>query len=148
MKLTRARCGAQNGPSPRAEQCSVWLKWNLDTLSRNSACRTRFFQVQAIKTGRILIIYRQTGDLLSVSSKGTAAAKWRMKISRQFGTNCRYWLKHLQWLCFSTVQWMTSRPHFSDAGASLTEKSPLQKSAIAFCQNVSESEWLGERKCC
>ena len=33
------------------------------------------FLVQAIKTGHIWIIYRQTGDMLSVSSKGTAAAK-------------------------------------------------------------------------
>ena len=32
-------------------------------------------QVQAIKTGHISKIYRQTGDILSVSSKGTAAAK-------------------------------------------------------------------------
>ena len=40
------------------------------------------FSVQVIKTGHISIICRQTGDILLVSSKGSAAAKWRMKISR------------------------------------------------------------------
>ena len=43
MKLIRARCGAQSGPSPRAERCSVWPKWNIDILSQNAASRTRFF---------------------------------------------------------------------------------------------------------
>ena len=43
-----------------------------------------FFWVQAIKTGHISMIYLQTSDILLVSStcKGTAAAKWLMKISR------------------------------------------------------------------
>ena len=36
-----------------------------------------FFHVQAIKTGHISIIYGQTGDILSVSSKGTGAASSR-----------------------------------------------------------------------
>ena len=74
MKLIRARCCAQKRPSP-CSACSVWSKWNIDILSQNAASRTQFFQVQAIKTGHISMIYRQTGDILSVSSKDIAAAK-------------------------------------------------------------------------
>ena len=48
---------------------------SIDILAQNAASRSRFFQIQAIKTGHILIIYRQTSDILSVSSKGTADAK-------------------------------------------------------------------------
>ena len=58
--------------------CLAQMKYKYFVTAR----RTRFFHVQAIKIGHILIIYRQTGDTLSVSSKGTAAAKWWMKISR------------------------------------------------------------------
>ena len=95
MQLIRARCGAQSGLSQRAVQCSVWPKWNIDILSQNAASRTRLFQVQAIKTGHISIIYRQISDMLSVSSKGTAAARWRMKISRSYLRQyCRYWLQN------------------------------------------------------
>ena len=98
MELIRARCCAQIRPSPRAMQCSFWPKWNIDILSQNTASRTQFFQVQAIKTGHIWIIYRQTGDILSVSSQGTAAAKWWMKISimniiRYLCQYCSYWLQ-------------------------------------------------------
>ena len=35
---------------------------------------------------------------------------------------------------------------FNDAGASQPAKSSLQKSAIAFCHNLSESECFGEIK--
>ena len=55
------------------------------------------FQVQTIKTGHmthISIIYRQTGDILLVSSKVTAAAKWLMKISRWLCKYCKYWIKN------------------------------------------------------
>ena len=54
MKLTQ--WGAQGSQSQRAEQCSVWPKWNIDILSENavSSLRTQFFQVQAIKTSYIL----------------------------------------------------------------------------------------------
>ena len=49
---------------------------------------------QAIKTDHISIIYPQTGDLLSVSCKGTAAAKWQMKFQDNFaheeGTNSKF----------------------------------------------------------
>ena len=99
MKLIRARCWAQSGPSQRAVQCSVQPKWNIDILSQNAASRTQFFQVQAIKTGHISIIYRQNSDILSVSSKGTAVARWRIKISRYLCKYCcillllRYWLQ-------------------------------------------------------
>ena len=41
-----------------------------------------FFRCKSSKTGHMSMIYRQTGNILSVSSKGTAAAKWLMKISR------------------------------------------------------------------
>ena len=41
---------------------------------------------------------------------------------------------------------MISMHRFSDARASHTAKSPLQISAIAFCQNISESDGLGEIK--
>ena len=41
---------------------------NLPQNSENTASWTRFLQVQAIKTGRISIIYRQTGDILSFST--------------------------------------------------------------------------------
>ena len=54
-------------------------KWNIDILSQNAASRMQFFQVQTIKTGHISIIHQQIGDILSVSSKGTAATKSRMK---------------------------------------------------------------------
>ena len=47
---------------------------NIDILTQNAVSRTRFFQVQAIKTGHISVIYRQTCDILSVGSTGTAAA--------------------------------------------------------------------------
>ena len=94
MKLIRAQCCAQSGPSPHAEQCSVLPKWNIDILSQNSASITPFFQVQAIKAGHVSTKYRQTGDILSVSSKGTAAAKWLMKISRYLCQYCRYWLQN------------------------------------------------------
>ena len=80
MKLIRARCRAQSGQSPRAQRCSLWPKRNIDILSKIAACRMRFFPVQAIKRGHIPIIYRQTGDILSVCSKGTAVAKSLMKI--------------------------------------------------------------------
>ena len=86
--LIRAWCCVQSGPSPRAKRCSVWPKWSImiDILSQNAASRTQFFQVQAIKTGHISIRCRQTGDILSVPSKGTATAKWQMKIL------CEGWL--------------------------------------------------------
>ena len=42
----------------------------------------------------ISIIYWQTGDILLGSSKGTAAAKWQMKISRYLCQYCRYWLQN------------------------------------------------------
>ena len=45
------------------------------------------------------------------------------------------------------MQRMTSMDHFNDAGASHIAKSSLQKSAIAFCHNLSESDWLREIKC-
>ena len=94
MKLIRAWCCVQSIPSPRAEQCSVWPKWSIDILSQNASSRARFFQVHAIKTGHISIIYCQTGDILSVSIKGNAAAKWLMKISRYFCRYCRCWLQN------------------------------------------------------
>ena len=59
-----------------------------------SCKQNAIFSVQAIKTGHTSIIYRQIGDILSVSSKGTAATKWRMKISRQLYKYCRYWLQN------------------------------------------------------
>ena len=77
IKLIRARCGAQNGSSQRAKRCFVWPKWNVGILFQNSARRTHFFHLKAIKTGHILMICRQTCHILSVSSKGNAAAKWR-----------------------------------------------------------------------
>ena len=40
------------------------------------------FQLQAIQANYIVIICRQTGDLWSVSSMNTAAAKWQLKNSR------------------------------------------------------------------
>ena len=46
MKLIRAQCGAQSGPSQRAELCSVWPKWNIDILSHNAASTTQFSQLQ------------------------------------------------------------------------------------------------------
>ena len=36
--------------------------------------RTQFFQLQAIITGHISTIYRQTSDVMSVRSTGAAAA--------------------------------------------------------------------------
>ena len=70
------RDGPQSGPSPCAKRCSVWPKWNIDVLSLNAASRTRFSQWQAITgiTGHISIIYWQAGDIMSISSTGTAAA--------------------------------------------------------------------------
>ena len=44
------------------------------------------------------------------------------------------------------MQMMTSMDRFNDAGASQPAKSSLQKSAIAFCHNLSESECFGEIK--
>ena len=70
------------GTALSAERCSVRPKWNIDILSLNAESRTRFFQVQAIKTGHISIIYPQTVDILSVSCTSTVVAKWWMKISR------------------------------------------------------------------
>ena len=43
--------------------------------SKNSASRTQIFQVQATKTGHVSIIYQQSGDILSIFGKGTAAAR-------------------------------------------------------------------------
>ena len=43
-------------------------------LPQNSASRTQIFQVHAIETGHISVIYRQTSDILLVGSTGTAAA--------------------------------------------------------------------------
>ena len=95
MKLIiRARCGVQSGPSPRAELCSVWPKWNFDIFSQHAASRTRFLQVNAVQTGHISKKYRQTGDVLSVFSKGTAAAQSRMKISRYLCKYCSNWLRN------------------------------------------------------
>ena len=78
------------------------------------------FQAQAIKTGHISIIYRQTCDILSVSSKGTAAAKWQMKISRLLCRYCRYWLQNFTVPLFqlyakddfnASLQWCKSFSH-------------------------------------
>ena len=46
-----------------------------DILFQNIAIGTLIFRVQLIKTGHISITYRQTSDVLSVLSKGIAAAK-------------------------------------------------------------------------
>ena len=43
---------------------------SLGSVTSNEA----IFQLQAIKTSHISLIYRQTGDKLSVGSTGTAAA--------------------------------------------------------------------------
>ena len=60
----RAPSGVPFGPNEKSIFCPRTLQ-----AERN------FFQVQAIKTGHILIIYRHTGNVLSVSSKVTATAK-------------------------------------------------------------------------
>ena len=52
MKLIRARCCAQSGPSLCAKLCSVLsyqVVWPIDILSENAASRNRFFQVHAIQ---------------------------------------------------------------------------------------------------
>ena len=99
MMLIRARCGAQSGPTPRAQRSSVWPKWNIDILTQNAASRTRFFQVQAIKTGHFSVIYRQIGDLLSVEQHRHKTALHKQKAltpmfqSSNFSTVCESWLQ-------------------------------------------------------
>ena len=154
MRLIRARCCAQSGSLPRAERCSGWPKSNIDILSQYTASRTRFFHVHAIKTGHISKIYRQTlpCDIVSVSSKGTAAAQWRMKFHHE---NFKITLLILQVLTpkihsnsvsAQSMRRMISMHSFSDAWASHTAKSPLQKSAITFCQNLRNWIWTNFTK--
>ena len=66
---------------PGTVQCvqAILPKWNIQILFQSAASRPQFFQLQAILAGHILIICRQTGCILSVSGKGTAATKWQMK---------------------------------------------------------------------
>ena len=146
MKLIRARYGAQSGPSPRAERCSVWPKWNIDILSQNAASRTLFFQVRAIKTGHISIICRQTGDVVCFN-KGTADAKWRMKISIEnfkiILQYCRFWIQNFTVTLFQLYAKDDLIHSLSDTGAFHTAKSPLQYRPFHSAKSADFAEWNG-----
>ena len=86
-KLLRAQCCAQSGPSSRAKWCSVWPKWNNGILSKNAArqCKQNAIIILSDTSHQNMSYhdkYRPTGDIMSVSSKATAAAEWQIKISR------------------------------------------------------------------
>ena len=88
----------------------------------------------------------QNGDILSVSSKGTAAQSDGWKYQDIFANTAVTDSKFSQWLYFSSMQRMILMDHLIDAGASHTAKSSLQKLAIAFFKNFGKPDWLGEFK--
>ena len=77
-----------------------------------AASRSRFFKIQAIKSGHISIIYQQTGDSLSVSSKWTADAKWRTKFQDNFANTAvltpKFHSNSVSALCEGWLQWIAS----------------------------------------
>ena len=87
-------CRVNHHCACQAVLCLAQMKFRY--LYQSAATRTQFFQVQAIKTGHISIIYPQTCGILSVSSKGTVAAKWLMKFRDNFantaGTNSKIFI--------------------------------------------------------
>ena len=141
MKLIRALSWSLSGPSPSAQWFSVWPKWNIN----HWIFCPRTLQAERDFSGSSHQ-YRSHFDTISiklwyivVSSKGTAAAKWEMKISRYLCQYCRYWLQNFTVTLFqlyANLLRMTSMHCFSDACASHTAKSLLQKYAtgIPFCQ--------------
>ena len=75
-KSVRLRDAARRVDNHSAPSGALFGPNKIYILSQNTASRIladcNFFQVQAIKTGLIWIMYRQTSDILLVSSKGTA----------------------------------------------------------------------------
>ena len=86
--------------------------------------------------GHISIIYRQTVDILLVSIKGTAAAKWQMKISRCLCQYCRYWLQNFTVTLFQLYakRRMTSMDSFKNELARQTAKSSFQNRPLHFAR--------------
>ena len=99
MKLIRARCCMQSGPSQPSKQCSIWPKWNIGILSQNPASRLQFFRYKPSK--QVISQYyidKQVIYCLFPARELQTLSAWR-KVQDNFAKYCRYWYaRWLQWI--------------------------------------------------